>query len=61
MSGGQIHESKAAIELLSGVDIAGSHILADKAYEISKRHHIVGAAFKTSSNIMIYFDISDFL
>ena len=32
LSGGQTYDSKAAIELLSGVDITGSHILADKAY-----------------------------
>jgi len=32
LTGGQVHDSRAAIDLLSGVDIAGSNILADKAY-----------------------------
>ena len=32
LSGRQVHDAKAAIELLSGVEIAESNILADKAY-----------------------------
>ena len=32
LSGGQVHDSKAAVELLSAVNIAGSNILGDKAY-----------------------------
>lgn len=32
LTGGQTYDSKAAVRLLSGVDISGSHILADKAY-----------------------------
>ena len=32
LSGGQIHDSKIAIDVLSELDISGSNILADKAY-----------------------------
>lgn len=32
LSGGQVHDSKVAVELLSGVNITGSNILGDKAY-----------------------------
>lgn len=32
LTGGQIHDAKVAIELLSRVKITGSNILADKAY-----------------------------
>ena len=32
LSGGQIHDSKMAIDVLSELDISGSNILADKAY-----------------------------
>ena len=32
LTGGQTYDSKVAVILLSGVDISGSHILADKAY-----------------------------
>ena len=36
LSGGQIHDAKVAVELLSGVDISGSNVLADKAYGTTK-------------------------
>jgi len=36
LSGGQISDSKVAVELLSDLDIAGSNILADKAYGTRK-------------------------
>ena len=32
LTGGQTYDSKMAVKLLSGVNISGSHILADKAY-----------------------------
>ena len=32
LTGGQVHDSKAAVDLLSGVQISGSNILGDKAY-----------------------------
>ena len=32
LSGGQVHDSKVAVELLSGVNITGSKLLGDKAY-----------------------------
>ena len=32
LTGGQVHDAKAAVELLSGVEIAGSNILGGKAY-----------------------------
>lgn len=32
LSGGQTHDSKAAIDLLSGITISGSNIIGDKAY-----------------------------
>lgn len=32
LSGGQVHDSKVAVELLSGVNITKSNILGDKAY-----------------------------
>lgn len=32
LSGGQVHDSKVAVELLSGVNITESNILGDKAY-----------------------------
>ena len=32
LTGGQIYDSKAAVDLLSGVRISGSNILGDKAY-----------------------------
>lgn len=32
LTGGQVHDSKAAVDLLSGVHISGSNILGDKAY-----------------------------
>ena len=32
LTGGQVHDAKAAIDLLSGVDISGSNVLGDKAY-----------------------------
>lgn len=32
LTGGQVHDSKAAVDLLSGVQIPGSNILGDKAY-----------------------------
>ena len=32
LTGGQIHDSKVAVEILSGIDISVSNILADKAY-----------------------------
>lgn len=36
MSGGQVHDSKIAIDVLSGMDISGSNILGDKAYGTEK-------------------------
>lgn len=48
LTGGQVHDAKAAIELLSGVEIAGSNILADKAYGSEQiRGYIIaqGAAY----------------
>lgn len=32
LTGGQVHDSKAAVDLLSGIQISGSNILGDKAY-----------------------------
>ena len=48
LTGGQVHDAKAAIELLSGVEIAGSNTLADKAYGSEQiRGYIIaqGAAY----------------
>ncbi len=36
LTGGQVHDAKVAIDLLSGVDISGSNILGDKAYGAKK-------------------------
>ncbi len=36
LTGGQVHGAKAAIDLLSGVDISGSNILGDKVYGAKK-------------------------
>lgn len=36
LSGGQVHDSKIAIDVLSGIDISGSNILGDKAYGTEK-------------------------
>lgn len=36
LTGGQVHDAKAAIDLLSEVDISGSNILGDKAYGAKK-------------------------
>lgn len=32
LTGGQVHDSKVAVDLLSDVDISGSNILGNKAY-----------------------------
>ena len=32
LTGGQVHDSKAAVDVLSEIDISGSNILGDKAY-----------------------------
>lgn len=43
LSGGQVHDASAAVELLSGVSIAGSNILGDKAYGSTEiREYITG-------------------
>ncbi len=43
LTGGQVHDAKAAIDLLSNVDISGSNILGDKAYGAKKiREYITG-------------------
>ena len=36
LSGGNIHDSSVAIDILSGIDISNSTILADKAYGTNK-------------------------
>lgn len=36
LTGGQAHDSKAAIEILSELEISGSNILGDKAYGTAK-------------------------
>lgn len=36
LSGGQVHDSKIAIDILSGIDISGSNILGYKAYGTEK-------------------------
>ena len=36
LTGGQIHDSKAAVDVLSEIDISGSNILGDKAYGTEK-------------------------
>ena len=33
---GQVHDSKAAVDILSEIDISGSNILGDKAYGTEK-------------------------
>ncbi len=33
---GQVHDSKATVDVLSGIDISGSNILGDKAYGTEK-------------------------
>lgn len=48
LTGGQVHDAKAAIELLTGMEISGSNILADKAYGSEQfRGYIIaqGAAY----------------
>lgn len=43
LTGGQAHDSKAAVDLLSGVQISGSNILGDKAYGAKEiRDYITG-------------------
>ena len=36
LTGGQVHDSKAAVDVLSEIDISGSNILGDKAYGTEK-------------------------
>lgn len=36
LSGGQVHDSKIAIDVLSEIEISGSNILGDKAYGTGK-------------------------
>ena len=36
LSGGQIHDSEKAIELLANIDLAGKKVLADRAYSCEK-------------------------
>lgn len=36
LTGGQVHDAKVAIDLLSGVTITGSNVLGDKAYGSAK-------------------------
>ena len=36
LSDGQVHDSNAAIDALSGIDILGSNIIGDKAYGAEK-------------------------
>jgi len=36
LSGGEVHDSKAAIDVLSHVHIAGSMVLADRGYDSNK-------------------------
>lgn len=36
LTGGQVHDSKAAVDVLSGINISGSNILGDKAYGTEK-------------------------
>ena len=36
LTGGQVHDSKAAVDVLSKIDISGSNILGDKAYGTEK-------------------------
>lgn len=43
LTGGQVHDSKAAVDVLSEIDISGSNILGDKAYGTEKiRTYITG-------------------
>lgn len=41
LSGGQVHDSKVAVELLSGVNITESNILGDKAYGTAAIHNYI--------------------
>lgn len=36
LSDGQVHDSNAALDALSGIDILGSNIIGDKAYGAKK-------------------------
>lgn len=36
LSGGQVHDSKMAIPLMETINIAGSHVIADRAYGTRK-------------------------
>lgn len=36
LTGGQVHDSKVAVDVLSEIDISGSNILGDKAYGTEK-------------------------
>ena len=36
LTGGQVHDFKATVDVLSGIDISGSNILGDKAYGTEK-------------------------
>ena len=36
LTGGQVHDSKAAVDVLSGINISGSNILGDKPMEQKK-------------------------
>ena len=50
LTGGQVHDSKAAVDLLSGIQVSGSNILGDKAYDTKRiRDYITeqNAAFTT--------------
>lgn len=40
LTGGQVHDSKAAVDVLSEIDISGSNILGDKAYGTEKKSEL---------------------
>ena len=40
LTGGQVHDSKAAVDVLSEIDISGSNILGDKAYGTEKNQNL---------------------
>ena len=41
LTGGQVHDSKAAVDVLSEIDISGSNILGDKVYGTEKKSELI--------------------
>lgn len=50
LTGGQVHDSKAAVDVLSEIDISGSNILGDKVYGTEKTELTLPSKIYHSAN-----------